>query len=63
MADPECNFFANNRSLKLRLILLTGIAGPFVAFSIALIVHSFHVIDEGHVGIYFRHGALLVLLV
>ncbi len=35
---------------------------PFLALCIAMMASSFHIIEEGNVGIYFRQGALMVNL-
>ena len=34
---------------------------PVLGILIAAMVSSFHVVDEGHVGIYFKQGALMVI--
>ena len=43
--------------IKCTLIIVV----PILILSIVLMSNSFHMIDEGHVGIYFRQGALMVI--
>ena len=39
---------------------LLGIGGIILGISIAMMASSFHTIEEGHVGVYFKQGALVV---
>ena len=34
---------------------------PILVLSVAMMASSFHVVEEGHVGIYFKQGALQVI--
>ena len=52
-----------NLCIKLNsfFLLIGFVAVPVLGILIAAMVSSFHVIDEGHVGIYFKQGALMVI--
>ena len=34
---------------------------PILVLAVAMMASSFHVVEEGHVGIYFKQGALQVI--
>ena len=37
------------------------VVGGIFLLAVAMMVSSFHIVDEGHVGIYFKQGALMVI--
>ncbi len=49
-----------NMSTGAKIKCLSVIFIPILALVIAIMVDSFHVIEEGNVGIYYRQGALQV---
>ncbi len=52
-AEPVCN-------RKVRIWTVLGVIVVVIGIVIAVVVSSVHKVNEGNVGIYFKHGALLV---
>ncbi len=49
--EPVC-------SRKVKVWTILGVVVVLIGILIAVLVSSIHKINEGHVGVYFRHGAL-----